>query len=245
MDSVFIILIISILGPILGSLIGVIKSPSKKFMFNMLAFAAGVMLTISFLILLPQSINYSSGMICALGIASGALIMFIIDKLIPHVHPELCRPDDMHNAHDLRKSSVYITTGLFIHNIPEGMVIAIGALSHTKIGLAIAIAMAVQKIPEGICTSAPRFYSTNERLKSFLISCMTIIPILIGFAFTYYIYSNVSFNIIGFITGIAAGLMIYISADELIPNSSKKFSDHNTVVALIIGVLFVVLLNSI
>jgi zinc transporter, ZIP family len=244
MDSVLVILLISLLGPIMGSLIGVIRSPSQRYMYNILAFAAGVMLTISFVILLPLSISYSSGVICAVGIVVGALIMFIIDILIPHIHPELCRLDK-DKVCDIRKSSVYITTGLFIHNLPEGMVIAIGALSHTKIGLAIAIAMAIQKIPEGICTSAPRFYCTNQRLKSFLISCLTIIPLLIGFVITYYVYSNVSLGIVGFLTGLAAGLMIYISADELIPNSSRKLTDHNTILAFMIGVIFVILLNSI
>ena len=79
-SNIIIIVIISVLGPIIGSFIGVIKHPSHKFMYNMLAFAGGVMLAISFLNLIPESIELSSILICILGIIIGSIVMYVVDK---------------------------------------------------------------------------------------------------------------------------------------------------------------------
>jgi len=76
-NALLIIVTISVLGPIIGSLIGVIRKPSQLFMFNMLAFAGGVMLAISFLELIPESIALSSVLVAVLGIICGALLVVV------------------------------------------------------------------------------------------------------------------------------------------------------------------------
>jgi zinc transporter, ZIP family len=244
MNNVILLLIISVIGPILGALLGIIHYPSKRFMFNILAFAAGVMLAISFFNLIPQSILFSSIKITIIGVALGALLMYIIDKIIPHIHPEM----NIENIKDkkicnIKKSSRYINTALFIHNLPEGMVIALGTITNSVMGIIIAIAITIQKIPEGICTAAPTYYCNKKRFKSFIIACSTLIPLLIGFFIAYFLYQNISSTFIGLIIGITAGFMIYISTDELIPASSKIVTNQSTIISLIIGVLFVLMLN--
>ncbi|MGV8171904.1 MAG: ZIP family metal transporter [Candidatus Woesearchaeota archaeon] len=244
MNTIILLLIISVIGPILGAIFGIIHYPSKRFMFNMLAFAAGVMLSISFLNLIPQSMLFSSIIITAIGVTIGAILMYFVDKIIPHIHPEMNIDTTDADFCNIRKSSRYITAALFIHNLPEGMVIALGTITHNSIGIMIAIAITIQKIPEGICTAAPTYYCNKNRLKSFIIACSTLIPLLIGFFIAYFLYQNVSQTIIGLIIGVTAGFMIYISADELIPSSSKKVTNHATIMSLIIGVLFVLVLNA-
>ena len=244
MDPIYYILLISIAGPIIGSAIGVIKKPSNLFMFNMLSFAAGVMLAIAFLELIPESINLSSVWICCVGILIGALIMYLLDKLIPHIHPELCQPEN--KCASLKRTSIYLLFGIFLHNLPEGMAIASGTISSTQATFAIALAIAVHNIPEGIATSAPYYHCTGKRLKAFLISSSTAIPIIVGFIIAYYLFQNIPSQLIGLFIGATAGLMVYISADELIPSSccrnEKKWS-HSTIFSLIIGVVFVILLS--
>lgn len=242
MNNLIFLLIISAIGPLIGALLGIINYPSKKFMFNMLAFAAGVMLTISFINLIPQSILFSSTIVAVIGVAIGALLMYIIDKIIPHIHPER-NIDKNKDFCNIKKSSMYINTALFIHNLPEGMVIALGTITNNSLGIIIAIAITIQKIPEGICVAAPTYYCNKNRFKSFMIACSTLIPLFIGFFIAYFLYQNLSQTVIGLIIGITAGFMIYISTDELIPASSKKVSHHSTIISLIIGVLFVLLLN--
>jgi len=204
-----------------------------------------VMLSISFLNLVPQSIELSSSIILTIGLIIGAGAMFFIDKLLPHNHPETI----IHNKEDeefcnIHKSSSYLTTGLFIHNFPEGMIVALGTITDLSFGILIAIAITVQKIPEGMCISAPSYYCNKNRWRAFWLSCSTLIPLILGFLFAYFIYQNVSLTVVGMIIGITAGFMIYISVDELIPTSSKKMTNQVTIISFVIGVLFVILLNA-
>jgi len=235
--ELLIIVTISVLGPVIGSLIGVLKKPSKRFMFNMMAFAGGVMLAISFLELIPESIALSSVWITLAGVTIGAIVMFGIEHLIPHIHPGLCQDSK------LKKTALYLIIGIFLHNFPEGMAIAVGAVSGIEVSIVIALAIAVHNIPEGICTSVPYYRATKKRLKTFLISSSTAIPVLVGFLFANQLYQYISDGLIGFLVAATAGLMIYITADEIIPTSCCKMTDYKTIFSLILGVLFVILLG--
>ena len=239
MDPAIFIVIISVLGPIIGSIIGVAKKPSLMYMCNMLCFAAGVMLGISFLELIPESIRISSVGICVAGILMGALIMYGVDRIIPHIHPELCTQEQGCN---LQRTSIYLILGIFLHNFPEGMAIAIGAVTGTKVSLIIALAIAIHNIPEGICTSAPYYHATGNRLKAFLVSSSTAVPLLIGYLLARYIFDSITPGVLGFIIGATAGLMIYITLDEIIPNSCAG-NDHSTIFSLLTGIIFVILLG--
>jgi ZIP family zinc transporter len=149
MEGIYIILAISALGPIIGSLIGVLKKPKESFMYIMLAFAAGVMLSISFLELIPESIRLSSIPVAGIGLLLGALLMYALDKSIPHIHPELGTQEP---GHKLKRTAIYLMVGIFLHNFPEGMAMATGAVSDFSITLAIALAIAIHNIPEGMAT---------------------------------------------------------------------------------------------
>jgi len=239
MNQVLLIVIISIIGPLIGSLLGVLRKPSELVMQNMLSFAAGVMLTISFLQLIPESIAMSSTAVSVGGVLIGALVMYILDKSIPHIHPELCAQEQGCN---LKKTSIYLIFGIFLHNFPEGIAIAAGLSSNVQLSVTIAFAIAIHNIPEGICTSAPYYFSTKKRLKAFLLSASTVIPLLFGIFLGYFIFTNIPTRIIGLIIGATAGIMIYISADELIP-SSCRCKNHTAIFSLIMGVIFVILVN--
>lgn len=239
MDPVVFIVVISVLGPILGSGLGVLKRPSFNYICNMLCFAAGVMLAISFLELIPKSINLASIGVCVAGVVAGSFMMYGLDKIIPHLHPELCTQEQGCN---LERTSIYLLLGIFLHNFPEGMAIAIGSVTDVRVSIVIALAIAIHNIPEGICTSAPYYHSTGARLKSFLLSSSTALPILMGYLLARYIFQNIPEPVIGFIIGGTAGLMIYITVDELIPTSCAG-TNHQTIFCLMVGIIFVILLG--
>jgi ZIP family zinc transporter len=239
MDPVVLIVVISVLGPIIGSAIGVIRKPSFEYLCNMLCFAAGIMLGISFLELIPESIHLSSAVICISGLLSGSVIMYGLDRLIPHIHPELCAQEQGCN---LKRTSVYLIIGIFLHNLPEGMAIAIGSVTEMRVSLAIALGIAIHNIPEGICTSAPYYHTTGARVKSFLVSSSTAVPILIGYLLARALFQVITPQVIGFIIGATAGLMIYITVDEIIPNSCVG-TNHRTIFSLVVGIIFVILLG--
>jgi ZIP family zinc transporter len=240
---IIIILLLCIAGPVIGSLLGIIKRPSKIFLYNLMSFAAGIMLAIAFLKLIPESIKLSSIWACCIGIAAGALLMYAFDKLIPHIHPELYKREQ---GSKFKKTALLLFIGIFLHNFPEGMAMAIGSITNYKLSLAVALALALHDIPEGICTCSPYYYASKKRLKSFLISASTAIPTIIGFFAAHLLFQNISLDLIGKILGATAGLMIYISADELIPSSCQKNDkswNHSTIFSLIAGVLSVILLG--
>jgi len=240
MDPTLQIVILSVLGPVIGSAIGVARQPSLWFMYNMLAFAAGVMLGISFLSLIPQAVHLSSPATCVAGILLGSLVMYGLDRLIPHIHPELCEQEQGAN---LKKTATYLLFGIFLHNFPEGMAIGMGNVSGSRQSFLIAMAIAIHNIPQGICTSAPYYHVTGRRLKAFLVSSTTMFPILGGYLVSRYVHPRVTDGTNGLLIAATAGLMIYISADELIPTSSFKLTNHSTIFSLIGGVVFVVILG--
>jgi zinc transporter, ZIP family len=240
LDPMIFILLLSVAGPIIGSAIGVLKRPSEKFMNNMLSFAAGIMLAISFMQLLPESIEMSSTQTAIIGLIIGFLVMYFLDKFLPHIHPELCQQEQGKN---LKKTATFLIIGIFLHNFPEGMAIATGFYSDIKVSISIALAIAIHNIPEGICTSCPYYMCTKERLKSFLISSSTAIPVLVGFTFAYILYQYISLELIGLLTAVTAGIMIYISGDELIPVSSRKMTNHHTIFSFMAGILLVLVVN--
>ncbi len=241
MELILIVVIISVSGPIIGSAIGVMKSPSEIFMSNMLAFAAGIMLAISFIELIPESIALSSVYIAAAGVVLGSIFMFAVDKLIPHIHPGLCEQE---HGRNLERTATYLLLGIFMHNFPEGLAMGIGSVSGMDVTLALALAIAIHNIPEGIATASPYYQVTGNRLRTFLLSSSTSLPLLAGFVFSYYLFQSIPMSIVGLLIGATAGLMIYISSDELIPVSCCKMSDHTTIFSLIAGVVFVTLLGA-
>jgi ZIP family zinc transporter len=245
MSPILIIIVISLIGPIFGSLIGVLKKPSERYIHNMLAFAAGVMLAVSFLQLIPQSIELSSVWLCVFGIAIGSLVMFALDKALPHIHPELCSQEQGRNLH---RTATYLLIGIFLHNFPEGLAMGIGVVTEINLSYLIALAITIHDIPEGICTSAPYFFVSKKRLKSFFLSAATAIPTVIGFLLSYFLFPKIPLAIVGIIIAATGGIMIYIASDELIPTSCNKDNktwSHSTIFSLITGVLFVVVLGSI
>ena len=240
MDHFAFVITITVLGPIIGSAIGVLRMPSYSFICNMLCFAAGVMLAISFLELIPESINISSVGLCVGGVITGSLIMYSLDRLIPHIHPTLCSQEQGRN---LERTALYLLMGIFLHNFPEGMAIAAGdAIKETDISITIALAIAIHNIPEGICTSAPYYHATGARRKAFLLSASTAIPIVAGYIVARYVFQSIPDDVIGFIIAATGGLMIYIATDELIPSSCAG-TNHKTIFSLMTGVVFVILLG--
>jgi ZIP family zinc transporter len=229
------IIIISAIGPIIGSALGVWRRPSSGYICNMLCFAAGVMLAISFLELIPESVHLSSRLGCMAGFLMGAFAMYGVDRLLPHIHPRLCSQEQGCN---LERTSVYLMFGIFLHNFPEGMAIAIGAVTDISVSLTIALAIAVHDIPEGICTSAPYYLATNKRGRAFLLSSFTAIPTVLGYLIARYLFLDLSTHLVGIIVAATAGLMVYITADELIPHSCAG-TNHQTIFSLVTGVLFV------
>jgi ZIP family zinc transporter len=239
MSQESILVVLSTAGPVIGSAIGVWRKPSEQYIHNMLYFAAGIMLSISFLDLIPESISLGSTMTCVAGVMIGSSIMAFLDRLFPHVHDcALCAEDECR----LGRTANFLILAIFLHNFPEGMAIAVGATANIGDSVVIAIAIAIHNIPEGICTSAPHYYTYGNRLKSFVMSSLSALPIVFGYLLVKYFIGQISSNTMSIMVGATAGLMIYITADQLMP-AARSVAGEQSLFAFIAGIVAVMLLG--
>lgn len=242
MNPILLIILLSLVGPVLGSLLGILKRPKEKMLYAMLSFTAGVMIGISFIELIPESISISSLPIAIIGFGVGTFLMYLLDKFMPHIHPELCSQEPgMH----LKKTATFLLIGIFMHNFPEGLAMGIGSVTEFKLSLVIALSLMVHDIPEGIVTAAPYYYATKKRLKSFLLSASTAIPTILGFLLSHFLFPQIPLYVVGFLVAATAGLMVFISVDELIPTSCFRSTDHWVIFAFVLGVMIVMSLGMI
>lgn len=234
------ILGVSLLGPLLGSLAGIAFVPGEKLLFSMLSFAGGTMLGISFLELLPESILLCGTAGCIVGIAIGVLTMLVAGEWL-----ETAERHSGKSKSKLETASLMMIAAIFLHNLPEGIAMAAGTqMSGNGKAMLIAIAIATHDIPEGICTSAPYYYATGKRLRAFLQSASTAIPVVVGFVLGKGLFSNMGDYIMGIVIGAVAGMMIYVSCKELIPTSQSGNGNKLSMTALMTGIVFVVILGS-
>jgi zinc transporter, ZIP family len=139
-------------------------------------------------------------------------------------------------------------TGLFtalaigIHNFPEGLATFGAALSNVKIGVTIAIAIAIHNIPEGISVSVPIFYATGDKKKAFIYSFLSGIAEPVGAAVGFLILLPfLSDIVIASLMGFVAGIMVYISLDELLPMAHRYGHSHIVIIGIMIGMFIMAL----
>lgn len=234
------ILGVSLMGPLLGSLIGIAIRPAEWLLYAMLSFAGGTMLGISFLQMIPESILMGGTVGCMLGISIGVMVMMLLGDLVGGME----RGGNKKHS-KLETASIMMVAAIFLHNFPEGIAMAAGThMSQGGKAMLIAVAIAVHDIPEGICSSAPYYYSTGKRLRAFLQSASTALPVIAGFFLGKSIFEQINPYSMGMVIGATAGMMIYVSCKELIPVSQSGKTPKLSMTTLVLGILFVVVLGS-
>lgn len=239
MNNLVLISFLIVAGPIIGSLIGIIKKPSQRYLCGALGFAAGIMIAISFLELMPHALEISPLFVVIIGFILGILLMLALDKLLPHIHPALARKEKP----SIRRTAMVLMIGIALHNLPEGLAISSGFSYVQKLGIILAIGITIHNIPEAIATVVPLYAATKKRFHSFLVSSLTCIPELIGFLIGFLILKNLSLDVLGLMMALTAGVMFYIVGDELIPTSQRLVAGHAASIGLALGVIAVLLLG--
>lgn len=225
------------LASMVGGLLGlVVRRPGPRFMGLSLGFAAGVMLLVSFVELLPkgvEALGFGRGHAVFFG---GLLVMFLLDVVIPHSYQGV--PDAGPGERDPRllRTGLFVALGIGIHNFPEGMATFAGTLTSTRLGMAIAVAVAIHNIPEGLAVSAPVYAATGSRGKAFLWSFLSGIaePAGAGLA-AIALLPFLTPAVLGAVLAGVAGLMVFISLDELLPASREYGQEHLSIVGAVAG----------
>jgi len=146
-------------------------------------------------------------------------------------------------AKKLHRMGLFTALAITIHNFPEGLATFFAALESPRLGIAIAVAIALHNIPEGISVSVPIFYATGNRIRAFLLSLLSGLaePLGAGLAclalvfFTDGADADFSRQLLGFLFGGVAGIMVYISLDELLPTSRAYGEGHDSLIGLVTG----------
>ena len=232
------------LSTTIGSVLALlVKKPSDKFMGFTLGFSAGVMLLVSFLELLPGSIESIGFFFGNIGFFLGMLLYFLIDFLIPHEYIGQHDYSEQKKAKGLYKTGLLVAFGIGIHNFPEGMATFAGALQDIHIGIAVAVAIAIHNIPEGLAVSAPVYAATGSRRKAFLWSFLSGVSEPVGAAIAALILLPfLTPAVLGWILAVVAGIMVAISLDELVPVAKSFDEEHLPIIGVIAG-MFIMMVS--
>ena len=237
MNDLLLILFLIFVGQTLGSLIGFIKKLGKVALYGSLSFAASMMVAISFLQLIPEGLKYAPLFLIAISFFVGIAIMRIVDRLLPHINPELIKKENP----SVERSVTMLVIGIALHNIPEGLAIGVGFAITAELGIAIALAIAIQDLPENVATIVPLYGLIKKKAKSFIILIATVLFEVAGFLIGYLALGGASLSWLGASLALAAGFMVYISVEELIPSAQVKKYPKMAAAAMVLGVMCVLL----
>ena len=231
------------------------KRTNTKLLSVALGFSAGVMIYLSFVEILPEAKECFSEELSGNKIAlatflaffAGIFVTALIDKILPsYENPhEAHRVEETEDKKLARKYKKLFRIGIFttliiaLHNFPEGLVTFLSTLKDLKLGIAVAIAIAIHNIPEGIAVSIPVYYATGSRKKaicySFLSGLVEPVAALLGYFALAYLFNGLVF---GALFAGVAGIMVFISLDELLPAAREYGEHHLAIYGLIAGMLF-------
>ncbi len=217
------------------------KEVNPKLMDSMLGFAAGVMIAASFWSLLAPGIEIAEQLqqipwlTAAVGFMSGGVVMRVIDKFLPHLHPGLSM-DKREGIKTSWQRSTLLVLAITLHNIPEGLAVgvAFGAvaadLPSATLGgaIALAIGIGIQNFPEGAAVSMPLRREGISQRKSFLLGQASgIVEPIAGVMGALFVLKMQ--NILPYALCFAAGAMIFVVVEELIPESQRKYENIDLV----------------
>lgn len=218
-----------------------IKKPTARVLSLGLGFSAGVMIAVSFLEMLPSAIEVVGEIKTYLAFFGGMLVISAIDTFIPHeyVGEEAGRYDF---DPELLRSGKLTALGIAIHNFPEGLVTFVGTLVSVELGISLMIAISLHNIPEGVSVSLPIFFATKDRKYAFMISFLSGVAEPVGALLgAFVLYQFLNDTVVGLSLAMVAGIMIFISFDELIPVAHSQGGGHIASYGLITGMILMVI----
>lgn len=231
------------------------KKTNKSFLAVSLGFSAGVMIYVSFVEIFVKAKDSLTNVVgpdlgyvyTVVGFFAGVFVIMIIDRLIPsYENPHEIRfveeMDEEVKNKKLMRMGLFTALAIAIHNFPEGLATFTAALTEPAIGISIAVAIAIHNIPEGIAVSVPIYYATQSRKKAFWLSFSSGIAEPVGAIIGYFIFMQF-FNELtfGFLFSGVAGIMVFISMDELLPTAREYDTGHKSIYGMILGMAIMAL----
>jgi ZIP family zinc transporter len=219
-----------------GFLVLLLRKTKFCYLCISFGFSAGVMIFISFAELLTQGIKSIGFLYSTLSFFGGIVIIYLIDVLIPHIYEE----ETYEKRGKFNKIAMLLFLGIFIHNFPEGIAVFFSSMSNLKLGILVALAIAMHNIPEGIAVAMPILYASKSKKKAFLYSFLSGIAEPIGALLSFFVlFKFLNDFVLGLILSATAGIMIFISFDELLPYVYKHKNQHLSILGLFLGMFII------
>lgn len=238
----------------IGSLIALLaKQTNTNFLCASLGFSAGIMIYVSFMEMLPQAKDF---LITDFGEKLGTLYLILsffggiaLINMIDFLIPKSLNPHEIQGVEDmdkkkksLKRTGIIVAISIAIHNFPEGIATFMSALGSLDVAIPITIAIAIHNIPEGIAVAVPIYHSTGSKKKAFWLSFSSGLAEPIGALLAYmFLLQHWSATMSGIIFAVVAGIMVFISLDELLPSAEKFGKHHISIMGLISGMLVMAL----
>lgn len=227
------------------------KRTNKRLLSFSLGLSGGVMIYVSFVELFQQANAtlseawgaHTGAAVTAASFFAGILLIGIIDRLVPSVE----NPHEAHLVEEmdhrprntkLMRMGLLTALAIGIHNFPEGIATFTSAVEDPTLGVAIAVAIAIHNIPEGIAVSIPVFYATGNRAKAFRLSLLSGMAEPAGALLAYLVLMPfMTPTLMGCILAGVAGIMVFISIDELLPAAREYGEAHTSIYGVVAGML--------
>lgn len=231
------------------------RTTNVRFLTASLGFSAGVMIYVSMIEIFVKardSLSTAAGeskgyLITTFAFFCGILLIAIIDKLVPSFeNPHEVRGiEEMSGAaaeedkrRNLKRMGIFSAIAIGIHNFPEGLATFVAGLQEPTLGVSIAVAVAIHNIPEGIAVSVPLYYATGSRKKAFGLSFLSGLSEPVGALVGYFfIFRYMNDYVFGFLFAMVAGIMVFISLDELLPTAENYGEHHIAMYGLVAGMI--------
>lgn len=243
--------IVAGLSTSIGSVLAFLsRSFSPRLLATALGFSAGVMIYVSMIEIFPKARDSLAAVYGgSLGYVWTTVAFFIgigLIALIDQLVPERENPHEVRGPEEagaaaragLMRMGLFSALAIGIHNFPEGLATFMGALSDPALGVSITVAIAIHNIPEGIAVSMPIYYATGSRKRAFIYSSLSGFAEPIGALVGYFVLRQIfGESMFGFTFAAVAGIMVYISLDELLPTAEEYGQHHLAIFGLIAGMV--------
>lgn len=211
----------------------------------LLAASGGVMISISLVELIPEAIEVGSKGLAAIGLLLGVVILFILDMVLPHTHSSLFGCDKRGAYHGeraakMRSAGVLIGLGIAMHNLPEGLAIGAAYAHQESLGFGVSLMIALHNIPEGMAMAVPLRAGKVNPGSIVWSTVLAGVPVGIG-ALIGAGLGQVSPVILSVSMGFAAGAMMYVVSDELIPEAHLCGHGEYPTIGLVVGIFLGIL----
>lgn len=215
-----------------GLLIAVLPRLNRGALSGVLGLSAGIMLSVVAFDLMPEAFAVAGVWWGLLGLTLGAALLTLVDLVTPHMH---FLSTDEESRRYLR-TGLLIGLGIALHNLPEGLAIGAGYGSSARFGLSVAVLMAIQNAPEGMAMACPLCQVPGRRWRSVVYTLLAGLPMGLG-AFIGGLLGRVSPVLLSVSLGFAAGAMLFITCDELIPGAQELKQGHSGTFGIVLGVM--------